>query len=303
MKRGGILLGVGFFLITISGFSQDYTFKVLANKGANEYKSADGWQALKTGASLKSGDELKISENAYLGLVHINGKPLEVKQAGNYKVADLAAKVGTGTSVVNKYTDFILSSNSAEAKKNRLSATGAVHRGTPGQLNLLLPADPTSAYVFGKSMVIEWTDQKIAGPYIVTLENIFEEELIKIETPEKMVRIDLSDPKFANETALMVVVVSKKDPAVKSGDKKVVKKISVAEGERIKKSFAEIAGDVKDESAFSKFIQAGFFEQNKLLIDALTSYDDAIRLAPDVEDFKIGKEEFLIRNNMVPVKK
>ena len=51
-------------------------------------------QSLKTGASLKSGDELKVSENAYLGLVHVSGKPLELKTAGSYKVADLAAKMG-----------------------------------------------------------------------------------------------------------------------------------------------------------------------------------------------------------------
>jgi hypothetical protein len=79
--------------------------------------------AVKTGASLKASDEHKLSENAYIGLVHKSGKPLELKAAGQYKVADLASKVATGTSVLNKYTDFILSSNSAEAMKNRLNAT------------------------------------------------------------------------------------------------------------------------------------------------------------------------------------
>src|SRR5882757_5974005 len=139
MKKGRLLLVGGFFFLTIAGFSQDYTFKVMANKGANEVKSGDGWQPIKTGASLKSGDELKISENAYLGLVHVTGKPLEVRTAGSYKVADLAAKMSGGASAMNKYTDFILSSNSAEAKKNRLSATGAVHRGEPTLLSVYLP--------------------------------------------------------------------------------------------------------------------------------------------------------------------
>src|SRR5258708_24537157 len=148
MKKGGILLGVGFLLLTASGYSQDYAFKVLANKGANEYKSGDGWQSVRTGASLKSGDELKVSENAYLGLVHASGKPLELKKAGSYKVADLAASVSGGTSVLNKYTDFILSSNSAEAKKNRLSATGAVHRGEAALLTVFLPP-PQNASIYG----------------------------------------------------------------------------------------------------------------------------------------------------------
>ena len=64
MKKGRILLGVGFFLFTISGYAQDYAFKVLANKGANEFKSGDGWQTVKTGASLMAGDELKVSNPA-----------------------------------------------------------------------------------------------------------------------------------------------------------------------------------------------------------------------------------------------
>ena len=76
---------------------------------------------------MKNGDELKIVENAYIGLVYNSGKPLELKQPGNYKVSDLAAKMKGSTCVLNKYTDFILSSN-AEGKKNKLSATGAVDR-------------------------------------------------------------------------------------------------------------------------------------------------------------------------------
>jgi hypothetical protein len=82
--------------------------------------------SLKTGATLKDGDELKIVENAYLGLVFNSGKPLELKQAGNYKVKDLSDKMKKGgTTVLNKYTDFNLSS--AESKKNNLQATGAVY--------------------------------------------------------------------------------------------------------------------------------------------------------------------------------
>lgn len=303
MKKGRILLVVGFLLVTASAFSQDYAFKVLASKGANEYKSSEGWQPIKTGAVLKLGDELKVSENAYLGLVHSTGKPLEVKKAGPYKVEDLAKQISGGTSVLNKYTDFILSSNSAEAKKNRLSATGAVHRGEPTMLNVFLPP-PQNAGVFGKSMVVEWETPKSGGPYVVTLRDIYEDEIAKFETPETMLKIDLADPKFpklSTELAILVEVASKADAKTKS-DGKVVKKLDPATLERVKKAYAEIAGEVKEETAFDKFIQAGFYEQNGLLIDALTAYEDAIRLAPDVEDFKLGRDEFLYRNKLATQK-
>ena len=59
--------------------AQEYAFKVLANKGANEVKSGSEWAPIKTGASLKNDDELKLSPNSYMGLVHATGKPLELK--------------------------------------------------------------------------------------------------------------------------------------------------------------------------------------------------------------------------------
>src|SRR4051812_45612077 len=217
------LFGIGFFFLTITGYSQDYAFKVLANKGANEYKSGDSWQALKTGASLKAGDELKVTENAYLGLVHASGMPMELKQAGNYKVADLAAKVKGGTTVLNKYTDFILSSNSAEAKKNRLSATGAVHRGLE-DIKVYLPENQNSG-IYNNIAIINWESSKAARPFVVTLKNMFDDELMKIETAEASVQIDLNDPKFANESAILIEVKSKADPKSKS-EQHLIKKLS-----------------------------------------------------------------------------
>ncbi len=311
MKKGRILLVVGLIMLVFSGYSQDYAFKVLANKGANEYKSGgEAWQSIKTGSSLKSGDELKISENAYLGLVHASGKPLELKQSGSYKVADLAAKISGGTSVLNKYTDFILSSNSAEAKKNRLSATGAVHRGEAASLIVFLPP-AQNASIYGKSMVVEWETPKAGGPYVVTLKNIFEEELTTFNTPETLIHIDLTDPKLAKESAFLVEVSSKADAQMQDGkvvkyktksEGKVVKRLSAADLERVRKAYTEIAGELKEQTAFDKFIAAGFYEQNGLLIDALTSYEDAIKMAPDIDNYKEARDEFLYRNKLATPK-
>ncbi len=292
MKKG-ILVTSGLFFVGALAFGQDYTFKVLANKGSNEIKSGDTWQAVKTGASLKTGDEIKITENSYLGLVHATGKPMELKQAGSYKVADLAAKISGGTSVLNKYTDFILSSNSAEAKKNRLSATGAVHRGLE-DIKVFLPENQYSG-IYNNIAIINWEASKSGGPYTILLKNMFDDELMKTETPETSLQVDLSDPKFANETAILVEVKSKNDSKSKS-EQHLIKKLSQADHDRVKKSLAEITGDVQEETALNKFILAGFYEENKLFIDAITSYEQAIKMAPDVPSYKEAYEEFLLRN-------
>jgi hypothetical protein len=276
---------------------QDYAFKVLANKGANEVKSGEAWQPLKTGASLRSTDEVKLADNAYIGLVHKSGRPIEVKQAGAHKISDLEKKVGVGSSVLNKYTDFILSSNSAEAKKNRLSATGAVHRATEtAAIKLMLPENQHSG-IYNTKAVINWSGSKVAGPYIVTLRNMFDDELTKIETPETTIQIDLSDPKFVNENAILVEVSAKADEKQIS-KQHLIKRLPAAEQQKVKKSLNEIMGEVQEQTALNQLILAGFFEENNLLIDAITAYEDAIKLAPDVPSYQEAYDEFLLRQNL-----
>ena len=303
MKKGRIFVLAVIFLANVAVFGQagqEYAFKVLANKGANEVKTGTAWAAVKTGASLKKEDELKVTENSYLGLVHASGKPMELKQAGTYKVADLAAKMNGGSSVLVKYTDFILSSNSAEAKKNRLSATGAVHRGFGG-IKVFLP-DNQYAGVYNNTATINWDITKIKGPYVVIVKNMFDDELLKTETTESTVQIDLSDPKFINESAILVEVRAKADQKTKADDAHLIKRLSPVEQAKIKKALQEINGEVTEETALNKLILASFYEQNKLFIDAITAYEQAIKMSPDVPSYQEAYEEFLLRNKMKDVK-
>jgi hypothetical protein len=296
MKKGKYLVLCGFLLVSILVRAQeDYAFRVLANKGSNEVKSGDAWQPLKTGAQLKAGDELKISENASVGLVSKFGKPLEVKEAKVHKVADLLSRVGTSQSVLNKYTDFILSSNSAEAKKNRLSATGAVHRGLE-DIKVFLPENQFSD-VYNSTVIINWQAAKGGAPYIVSIKNMFDEELMKIETSETNAQVNLNDPKLANESNMLVEVKSKADTKSKS-EQHLIKKLSSNRYEAVKQDLNKNAADLTEETAFNKYLLAAFYEENKLFIDAITCYEQAIKMDPENPTYKDAYEEFLLRNRM-----
>lgn len=297
MKR--ITLIVIVLLVAVVGTrAQDYTFKVLANKGSNEVKSGGSWQTIKTGASLNSGDELKLVENAYIGLVHASGKPMELKQAGTYKIADLASKMTGSSSVLNKYTDFILSSNSAEAKKNRLSATGAVHRGTGDAIKLYLPDNQNSG-IFGSKVILNW-ETKAEGPFVIELQNIFEEVLAKYETNDFVYEVDLKDPKLADKeiNAIMVKVSSKTDAKAVSSVK-MIKKLSADEEKKVNAEIADMSSLMAEESAINKFFMAKFFEKNNLMVDAITAYQEAMKLEPT---YKEEYEDFLIRKGLKPAK-
>jgi tetratricopeptide (TPR) repeat protein len=294
MKKCKILVLVGIFAL-ISGIkAQDYAFKVMANKGSNEVKSGSVWQALKTGDKLNKQDELKVAENSYVALVHSSGKPIELKESKTYSIADLAAKVSPGASVVSKYTDFILSSNSAEAKKNRLSATGSVVRALDGDINVLLPPSQFGD-TFNPLVYIKW-ETKVAGPYEVVAKNMFGDELMKIETPENAIQINRNDPKFMNEDIL--IEVRSKGDKKKTDKSYLLRRLSSERQNLIKKLIAEMGEDIQQETALNKFIMAGFYEENKLFVDAIGAYEEAIKLAPDVPTYKEAYEEYLLRNKL-----
>lgn len=302
MKARKLTVVLALILCSSFAFGQEYAFKVMANKGSNEVKSGDAWQPLKTGASLKPSDEVKLVDNAYVGLIHVTGKPLEVRQSGSYKVSDLAAKVAGGSSVLNKYTDFILSSN-AESKKNKLSATGAVHRATGSHaIHVHLPENQNSA-IYNNTAVITW-DTEVAGPYVVTVSNMASEELVTYEVAEKTTTIDLKDPKYKFNTpgdpfsaGLMVQIKAKAD--AKQGSKDyMIRALPAKDSEKVKQSLSVIINEVTEQTALNKLILAGFYEENNLLIDAIAAYEEAVKLAPDVASYKEAYDEFLLRNNL-----
>lgn len=278
--------------------AQDYTFQIMINKGSNELKSGNTWAPVKTGASLKTGDEIKLGDNAYVGLRHASGKMMEVKQPGTYKVADLASKVSGGSSVLNKYTDFILSSNSPEAKKNRLSATGAVHRGTGDAINLFLPDNQFSG-IFGNKVILNW-EAKSEGPYVIELQNMFEDVLATYETVETSYSVDLTDPKLADKdlNAIMVKVSSKKD-SKQSSAVKMIKKLSADEDKKVKAAMGDMGAALQDDTAINMYFLANFYEQNNLVVDAITAYQEAIKLEPS---FQEDYEDFLIRKGLKQAK-
>jgi len=269
-------------------YAQEYAFKVLVSKGKNEMKSGSGWQPLKVGASLKPADELKLSENAYVGLVHVTGKPFEVKKpAGTYKVIDFANQVKPGPSVLNKYTDFVLSS--ATSPKNTLAATGAVTRGDEF-IALYLPVNHNE--VFGNKIIISWDDEKKLKPYTVTFTTLFGDELLKKETSDSWMEVDLADPTFGPENNIIVNVVSKTNKNHKS-ENFTLKKAPKATRDKIKGPYAELAAT--EPTAINKLFIAALFEENNLLIDAGTAFQEAAKLEPAYQQ---SYTDFLVRNNI-----
>lgn len=295
MKTQSLILALTFVFIAHLSFSQGYTFKVLANKGANEVKKNGQWTTLKTGTLLDSNDEIKVADNAYIGLIHSSGKTLELKSAGSHKISDLDGKIDKqGSSVASKYADYVLSKMSAEGKKNRMKATGAVTREVGGKnLNVYIP---NTVGVFTEKPILQWNG--IEGDnvtYQLRVTNMFEDELMTAETNETSFQIDMNDQRLANENIVLVKITAGEEF---ESDTYALKRLPASDAQKVEATVSELMSGVEEETALTKYILAGYYEENNLLVDALTNYIEAMALAPEVDSFKEAYEEFLFRNRL-----
>lgn len=299
MKTKLILLILGALMISYSTFSQDYVFKVLANKGQNTYKTASGssWESLKTGTKLNSGDVIKTSENCYLALLSASGKPIEIKEANEYKVDDLRAQVGGGDDgIVSKYADFVMSKMSTEERednrKKYASITGATERGSFAQIKFFME---TTADIYNPEAFVRWEAQEEAEVYQITLKDLFDEVLMVSETKDSYFKVDFNDSRLENMEMVIVNVSVKGEEDSNSGDY-AIQRVSEDEVKNFKSELDDLKSTLDENSSISNLIMAEFYEQYDLKLDALTSYEYAIMESPDVDYFKDAYLEFLMRN-------
>eukprot|EP00747_Dinoflagellata_sp_TGD_P211836 gnl/TRDRNA2_/TRDRNA2_85016_c1_seq1.p1 gnl/TRDRNA2_/TRDRNA2_85016_c1~~gnl/TRDRNA2_/TRDRNA2_85016_c1_seq1.p1 ORF type:complete len:314 (+),score=27.08 gnl/TRDRNA2_/TRDRNA2_85016_c1_seq1:225-1166(+) len=284
-------------------FGQSYTFRVLANKGSNQVKraGASGTEALKTGATLNSGDQLIVSDGAYIGLMHKSGKTTEVRTAGTKKVSDLEKNITVGTtSVASRYARFVASKMNEEENTNyrsRMAATGAVSRATNAAIMVMAPTQVNIASenkVIGDQAIIRWKrpdEMSADDAYVVSVKNIFDEVIYTTETENEFVELDFTAEQMKNDVGLYILSVSSKSkPEVKSDDVGI-KRATDAE---ISASLASLKSEVTEDSPLNKLIYASFYEENGLLLDALTKYEEAVKMAPEIQDFQDLYDNFKI---------
>lgn len=289
--------------ISFQASAQEYQFKVLANQGDNTLITSDGAinEHLKVGSILQEGDKLILSEGAYVGLMHPNGRTMELKEAGEFEVSSLIQKAGEGNSVASKYANYLINRMSEEDvdihanHTQYLKVTGAVERTLDSySIRVMMP---NSAEIFNPNAFVKWTDLGEVE-YVVTMKNMFDEVLLTQETSKPQLRIDLNAQELAKEKLVIIKVTVKDNPALAS-DNYGIKKMAAPKAKTIHSDLKSLKASFQDEGALNKLILASFYEDHNLLIDALANYEEALRINPDVEEFKIAYERFVTRHNLL----
>jgi hypothetical protein len=306
MTRKISLLLAGLILLGFTSFGQDYTFKIMISKGENKVKvnGSGDWQGLRIGGKLKVGDEIKVADKGYLGLVHSSGTTKELKNAGTYNINELASAITAGTqNIASKYADFVMSKMTPDEKEaNRrkyASVTGAVERGdSDAAINIFMP---TSVSVYNPKVMIRW--DPIPGEnttYIVKLKDLFEQTIMVAETKESSYTVDFNDPKLSGAIVedLVIVNVSVKGNEDIKSKNGAIERFSKDAPASFEVELKDLKTNLGSQSSINNLILAEFYEENNLLLDALTSYEYAIKMSPDVEYFKEAYDEFLLRTGL-----
>jgi len=298
-------------LISASAYSQDAMFKVLASKGSNKVVSGTEHKSVLIGQKLLSTDKIIVGENSYLGLAHKNGKTIELKKAGTYEVSKLSSEVAAqNAGVAKKYVDFVageMSSQDEDLAKNRhkyMAVTGSVERDVPlkdkEKITISLIAPSREAICLADQILLKWKPIEKAGTYIVTLYDIGEEPINTIETTENNVLIDLSKYNIQNEKSVLCKVSLKGKKEISSELYPLKYIEDPAKAASTEKEVAEVKAELKEETALNKIILASFYEEKGLILEALAAYESALKMEPEVEDYKVAYGKFLERTKLVP---
>lgn len=292
-----------------NAYGQSYTFKVLANKGTSQVKigGAGDAVALRTGSTLSEKDQLIVADGAYIGLMHKSGKTIEVREKGAVNVADLEKKIPTKTeSVSSKYAQYIadkMNDDGTVTLAQRMNATGAVSRAAGGAaIDVILP-QANAIDVISNKAIINWMAPPAAAEdavYVVSILDIFDEEIFSDEVVGTQFVLDFEDKDMDNESGLYIFSVRLKNDAEVTSGKFGIKRVADGEMSELVESYEGLKSEISDDSnAMNKLIYASFFEENGMILDAMTKYEEAIQLAPEVADFKELYKAFKSNNGLV----
>lgn len=304
MKYSSIIfLFVGVIFASSPALAQDYIFKILASNGENQLVRDGAGNKVTIGKQLLKGDKIVVGNNCYLGLVHKSGKTIEIKKAGTYSLNDLDGQVTTqNKGVCSKYVDFMvgeITSQDEDVNKNKykyMAVTGSVERPAKPAIKSFLPKD---AKVLKDKLELSWIPVEGEKTYIVTLTNLFQDTLFTQKVTGNAVSIDLS--KFAFEKDKIYQWTIEGEGHGTDFSPRVIRAMEQQEEKEISEEIKLVKAELKEENALNKFVLANIYSEKNLLIEAIAAYQAAIRLAPDVEAYKIAYGQFLEAKKLAAV--
>jgi len=203
-----------------------------------------------------------------------------------------------------KYVDFMVGEMTAKSEdmtKNRhkyMDVTGSVERGD----NAIHAFVPKEAFFLNAQNLVKWQPVTGVKTYVVKVTNMFDEPVFRVETTESSAVIDLSKIDMKDDKQVYILSISSKENPNLKSDEYALKHLAKDKTTIVNQQSTELKKEFSEESALSRVVMASFYEENKLILNAVENYETAIKLEPGVEDYKVAYGRFLQRNNLADIK-
>ena len=308
MKKIALLLVI--FATAVSSYAQDEIFKVLITKGNNKaiVASTTTPQDLIVGKKIYATDKIVVATGGYLGLSHKSGKTIEIKTPGTYEVSKLVAQVNTqNASISSKYVTYVagqMTANNEDLAANRykhMAVTGSVERAT----DKIKPMAPSKAVVLDELVILKWNSVNVdsvkAKTYLVSFTNLYGEELLVKAVSDTFLILNLAKINLKTEKNIVWSVKVKEATSVKSDDYSFIYVTDEKKATELHNQFAALKAELTEQTALNKLILASFCAENKLTLNAMEYYEEAIALEPGVDEFKIVYGKYLADTGLAKV--
>ncbi len=278
-----LLCILAFVFITGTSSGQDYTFRVVSNQGQNKVRATNGdLLSMKIGTRLHNYDVIITADDAIVRLYHESGKILHLKGHFEHRVEDLGLKVEweNGRNVVMTNPSYV-----------------EVAGDDVPLLTVFLPAK--SADACGDQVIVRWQPLETATEetaYTVTLVNIFDDVIHREETKATFFTLDFDEIK--EESQLYIFRV---EELGRSGARSFdfgIKKLSVTDRPAVAKGLKSLLSKTGENAPLDNLKIADFYEENGLLLDAITQYEKALQSAPELQTTRKRYNDFLTRHRL-----
>lgn len=314
MNRIFILL-VAFLLFSDTIFAQkDVYYDILASKGNPSIQKGNQkrWDKLKTGMLFQNNDIIKLATGDYVVLAGSNGKTIELKNPGEFSKEDIDKQLqGKKKSMTSKFSGYIVEQIKGQKGiiekddyRDNMSVTGSVERGFASSSTAttqitakITVSSPRRINILSNSYRFSWAPQSNQMDYQIIVTDRFDEEIHKQKVTGNEYVFDVDKLKLNKDEYYFVKVIAQGNTNLKSDDYCLMF-MSDSSYKEINDSLEVLKAELEDiNSAFANLIFANFFEQNYMFEQAEQHYEKAMRLEPEIEEFKILYTAFLNRIN------
>lgn len=282
--------------------AQEFVFKVLAINGKVLIKrNGTQWASLKAGDKLFKDDSIEIKENSYIGLVHLTGRTKEIKRQGGFAVNKLAKDISSyNNNLSGRLSDYVLKQLiESDGVLNSddyhlwLQGTASVERGMETKITLQFPA---KTYLIKNLIPFVWNSEPAYdGNFDFFIFDNDEKEIYKETVATTKILVDLNSINIKEGVSYFWNVRIANSNSFKTEKREFIllsekeRKTILDSLEIIQKTFD------KEETSIDKIVLAAFYTENGLMLEAMKAYRDALKLAPDVEDYKRLYQAFLYK--------